>query len=95
MARKNLFVEEYARMWPREVFDYLVPNESGQGTKVNLGKGLELVNKPGVSCSTATTFRITSGRQLSFAAGCGPTHVRAVVSKMARKIRRAYANPQP
>lgn len=35
-------------MWPREVFYCLVPNESGKGKKVSLGKGLDLVNQPGV-----------------------------------------------
>jgi hypothetical protein len=34
-------------MWPREVFDCLIPNENG-GRKVILGKGLELVDQPGV-----------------------------------------------
>jgi hypothetical protein len=48
MAKKNVIVEEYARMWPREVFDYLIPNENGSGRKRILGKGLDLVNKPGV-----------------------------------------------
>lgn len=46
-AGKNLIVEEYARMWPREVFDCLIPNEDG-GKKRLLAKGLELVNQPGV-----------------------------------------------
>jgi len=51
MARKNQIVEEYARMWPREVFDCLIPDEHGTRRKVILGKGrqgLDLVNKPGV-----------------------------------------------
>jgi hypothetical protein len=48
MARKNVIVEEYARMWPREVFDCLVANRKGKGRNVILGKGLELLNKPGV-----------------------------------------------
>ena len=48
MAKKNVVVEEYARMWPREVFDCLVRNERGKGRNVILGKGLELVNQPGV-----------------------------------------------
>jgi hypothetical protein len=26
MVSKNLVVEQYARMWPREVFDCLIPN---------------------------------------------------------------------
>ena len=47
MAQKNQIVEEYARMWPREVFDCLISNEDG-GRKRILGKGLDLVNKPGV-----------------------------------------------
>jgi hypothetical protein len=46
-AKKNQIVEEYARMWPREVFDCLIPNENG-GRKKILGKGLDLVNEPGV-----------------------------------------------
>lgn len=46
-ARKNLIVEEYARMWPREVFDCLIPNENS-GRKRLLDRGLELVNQPGV-----------------------------------------------
>ena len=45
--KKNQVVEEYARMWPREVFDCLIPNENG-GRKKILGKGLDLVNEPGV-----------------------------------------------
>ncbi len=47
VAKKNQIVEEYARMWPREVFDCLVPNEDS-GKKKILGKGLDLLNKPGV-----------------------------------------------
>ena len=46
-AKKNQIVEEYARMWPREVFDCLIPNENS-GRKKILGKGLDLVNEPGV-----------------------------------------------
>jgi hypothetical protein len=46
-AKKNQIIEEYARMWPREVFDCLIPNENG-GRKKILGKGLDLVNEPGV-----------------------------------------------
>lgn len=45
--KKNIVVEEYARMWPREVFDCLISNEDG-GRKRILGKGLDLVNEPGV-----------------------------------------------
>jgi hypothetical protein len=48
MALKmNLIVEEYARMWPREVFDCLISDESG-GRKRLLAKGLDLVDQPGV-----------------------------------------------
>jgi hypothetical protein len=47
MSQKNQVVAEYARMWPREVFDCLIPNESS-GRKKILGKGLDLVNEPGV-----------------------------------------------
>jgi hypothetical protein len=46
-ARKNLIVEEYARMWPREVFDCLIP-DGNNGRKKILGRGLDLVNQPGV-----------------------------------------------
>lgn len=46
-AKTNQIVEEYARMWPREVFDCLVPSENS-GKKKILGKGLDLLNKPGV-----------------------------------------------
>ena len=46
-AKTNQIVEEYARMWPREVFDCLVPSEKS-GKKKILGKGLDLLNKPGV-----------------------------------------------
>jgi hypothetical protein len=46
-AKKNMIVDEYARMWPREVFDCLISNENG-GKKRILGKGLDLVNEPGV-----------------------------------------------
>lgn len=46
-AKKNQIVEEYARMWPREVFDCLVTNENS-GKKKILGKGLDLLNEPGV-----------------------------------------------
>jgi hypothetical protein len=51
MAGKNVIVEQYARMWPREVFDCLIPSENGSRRRVILGKGrkgLELVNEPGV-----------------------------------------------
>jgi hypothetical protein len=49
MPRETQIVKEYARMWPREVFYCLVPNESGsKRKKVVLAKGLELVNEPGV-----------------------------------------------
>jgi hypothetical protein len=48
MARQKQLVEEYARMWPREVFDCLMPNQDGKKKKTKLVKGLELLNKPGV-----------------------------------------------
>ena len=47
MPAKNQIVEEYARMWPREVFDCLVTNEN-DGKKKILGRDLELLSKPGV-----------------------------------------------
>jgi hypothetical protein len=34
-------------MWPREVFDCLISNEGGRRKRI-LGKGLDLVNQPGV-----------------------------------------------
>ena len=46
-AKKNQIVEEYARMWPREVFDCLISNENDKRKRI-LGKGLDLVNEPGV-----------------------------------------------
>lgn len=46
-ARENQIVEEYARMWPREVFDCLILNEKDKRKRI-LGKGLDLVNEPGV-----------------------------------------------
>jgi hypothetical protein len=46
-AKKNQIVEEYARMWPREVFDCLISNENDRRKRI-LGKGLDLVNEPGV-----------------------------------------------
>ncbi len=48
MATKNQIVKHYGRMWPREVFYCLVPNEKGKGKKTYLAKGLDLVNEPGV-----------------------------------------------
>lgn len=48
MARQKQLLEEYARMWPREVFDCLIPNEDGKKRKTKLAKGLDLLNKPGV-----------------------------------------------
>lgn len=48
MAPKNKIVKHYARMWPREVFYFLVPKEEGKRRKVALGKGLDLVNEAGV-----------------------------------------------
>jgi hypothetical protein len=47
MPRKNQIVEEYAHMWPREVFDCLVPDENNK-KKQNLVKGLELLDRKGV-----------------------------------------------
>lgn len=47
MARKNIIIEEYARMWPREVFDCLIKNQNG-GKPVILGKRLPLLDRPGV-----------------------------------------------
>ena len=46
-SKSNLVVREYARMWPREVFDCLISNEGGRRKRI-LGKGLDLVNQPGV-----------------------------------------------
>jgi hypothetical protein len=46
-VRQNLIVEEYARMWPREVFDCLIASETS-GRKKMLAKGLDLVDQPGV-----------------------------------------------
>jgi hypothetical protein len=49
MARqKPLIIQEYARMWPREVFDCLIPNANGKGKQTRLVKRLELLDKPGV-----------------------------------------------
>jgi hypothetical protein len=48
MARQKQLIEEYARMWPREVFDCLIPNQDGKKKGTKLVKGLELLNKPGV-----------------------------------------------
>lgn len=48
MGDRSQIVSEYARMWPREVFYCLLENGSGKRKKVQLAKGLELVNKPGV-----------------------------------------------
>jgi hypothetical protein len=51
---KSQVVEEYAHMWPREVFDYLVDDESGSGNRGILGhgpkkgQGVDLLGKPGV-----------------------------------------------
>jgi len=47
MAKKNQIVEEYAHMWPREVFDCLVPGENSR-KKLKLVRGLELLDRPGV-----------------------------------------------
>jgi len=48
MVHKDQIIKEYARMWPREVFYWLVKNESGKGKKISVARGLELVNEPGV-----------------------------------------------
>lgn len=48
MATKTHIVKEYARMWPRELFYKLGPNESGKGKDVLRFKGLAIVNEPGV-----------------------------------------------
>ncbi len=48
MVRQKQLVEEYARMWPREVVDRLIPNQDGKKKGTKLVKGLELLNKPGV-----------------------------------------------
>lgn len=37
----------FARMWPREVFDYLVPKENSSRTQ-KLARGLEILKEPGV-----------------------------------------------
>jgi hypothetical protein len=44
---KHAFLAEYARMWPREIFDRLDANTSGKGKKL-MARGLEVLNKPGV-----------------------------------------------
>jgi len=77
MPTKNQIVKEYARMWPREVFYHLVPNESGKGKKVALARGLELVNEPGCTCSTAMISLTTSGRRASCAIACGSSRLRS------------------
>jgi hypothetical protein len=46
-GKKNLIVEEYARMWPREVFDCLITSETSRRKKM-LAKGLDLIDQPGV-----------------------------------------------
>jgi hypothetical protein len=48
MVRKNEIVAEYARMWPREVFDCLVPDEDGGRKQKKLVKGLERLDRAGV-----------------------------------------------
>src|SRR5271170_3620056 len=48
VGKKTQIVKHYARMWPREVFYFLVPKEEGKRRKVSLGKGLDLVNEAGV-----------------------------------------------
>jgi len=39
-------VEKYARMWPREVFDYVIAKKRRQA--VYLAKGLDILKNPGV-----------------------------------------------
>jgi hypothetical protein len=49
MRNQSQGVEQYARMWPREIFYSLVPNQSGSKRKTAVfAKGLELLNEPGV-----------------------------------------------
>ena len=48
MAPEKPLVEEYARMWPREVFDCLIPHQDGKKKGTKLVKGLDFLNKPGV-----------------------------------------------
>src|SRR5260370_37376606 len=52
MRHQSQGVEQYARMWPREIFYSLVPNPSGSKRKnivMAKGQGLELLNERGVS----------------------------------------------
>jgi hypothetical protein len=47
MAReKSPLVERYARLWPREVFDYVVEKKPKQA--VYLAKQLDILQQPGV-----------------------------------------------
>ncbi len=49
MRNQSQGVKQYARVWPREIFYSLVPNQSGsKRTTAVLAKGLELLNEPGV-----------------------------------------------
>ena len=49
MRNQNQGVEQYARVWPREIFYCLVPNQTGSRRRtIVLAKGLELLNAPGV-----------------------------------------------
>jgi len=49
MRKQSQGVEQYARVWPREIFYSLVPNQGGsKRKKAVLAKGLELLNEPGV-----------------------------------------------
>jgi len=43
--RKNQIVDVYAQMWPREVFDYVLPD--GKKT-LGKGGGLPVINRPGI-----------------------------------------------
>jgi hypothetical protein len=47
MQIKHRLLTEYARMWPREVFDCLVPNGNRKQALVKV-KGLEILEEPGV-----------------------------------------------
>ena len=44
--RKTLLVEQYARLWPREVFDYVIGKRGEQA--VYLAKRLPILQQPGV-----------------------------------------------
>jgi hypothetical protein len=47
-TRKTPLVTAYARMWPREVFDRLVPVEGHKRHKRMLARTLEILTKPGI-----------------------------------------------